>query len=82
MKMILSAVAVALALTSASALASHCPADMKKIDAALAKNPQLSSADMSKVTELRAKGEQQHNSGDHSGAVSTLGEAMKILGVK
>lgn len=82
MKAMLSAATVALALVSGSALAAHCPVDMKKIDAALAENPQLSSADMSKVKELRAKGEAQHKSGDHAGSVKTLGEAMQILGIQ
>ena len=33
-------VAAALALATASALAAHCPMDMKQIDAALAEKPQ------------------------------------------
>ena len=78
----MSAVALALALSSGAALAFHCPADMKKIDAALAKNPSLSSEQMSKVKELRATGEQLHNSGKHGESVEALAEAMKILGIK
>ena len=78
----LSAVALALALSSGTALAFHCPADMKKIDAALAKNPSLSSEQMSKVKELRATGEELHKAGKHGESVETLAEAMKILGIK
>jgi hypothetical protein len=54
---------------------------VKKVDAALAKNPQLSSADLDKVQELRAKGQQQHKSGQHGDAVSSLAEAKKMLGI-
>ena len=78
----LSAVALALALSSGAAVAFECPADMKKIDAALAKNPSLSSAQMSKVKELRASGEQLHKSGKHGESVEALREAMRILGVQ
>ncbi len=78
----LSAVALALALSSGAAVAFECPADMKKIDAALAKNPSLSSDQMSKVKELRASGEQLHNSGKHGESVKALREAMAILGIQ
>lgn len=77
-----SALALALALASTSALAFHCPGDMKKIDAALAKNPSLSSSDMAKVKELRAAGGDLHNSGKHTASVTVLAEAMRLLGVK
>lgn len=78
----LSTVALALALSSGTALASHCPADMKKIDAALAKNPSLDASQMSKVKELRTAGEDLHKSGKHHASVTVLGEAMRILGVE
>jgi len=68
-----------LALVSAQALAFHCPADMKKIDEAMAKNPQLSSDQMSEVKMLRAKGEELHKAGKHQESVDTLGKAMKLL---
>ena len=76
------AVALSLALVSTGALAFHCPADMKKIDGALAKNPQLSAAQMSDVKKFRAEGETFHNAGKHQEAVDTLAKAMGILGVK
>ncbi len=78
----LSAVALTLALSSGAVVAGECPADMKKIDAALAENPSLSSDQMSKVKELRASGEQLHKSGKHGESVKALREAMAILGVK
>ena len=69
-------------LLSTSAFAFHCPADMKKIDAALAKNPSLSADQMASVKELRASGEAKHKSGDHQGSVDDLAKAMKILGIE
>lgn len=39
-----SLIALAATLVAGSALAFHCPSDMKKIDEALAKNPKLSEA--------------------------------------
>lgn len=73
--------AAALAFLSAPAFAFHCPQDMAKIDEAL-KTAQLSEADMSRVRELRATGEEQHKAGDHAASVNTLGEAMGILGIQ
>jgi hypothetical protein len=67
------------ALAAAPAFAFHCPADMAKIDAALAKNPQLSAADMAEVKKLRANGEALHKAGKHQESVDTLAKAMKLL---
>lgn len=75
------AVLLATLFVSASALAFHCPADMKKIDDALAKSPKLSAEQMSEVKKLRADGETLHKAGKHQESVDTLGKAMKILGV-
>jgi hypothetical protein len=69
------------ALFSSAAWAFHCPADMKKIDDALAKKPALSAEQMAEVKKLRADGEAQHKAGKHQESVDTLGKAMKILGV-
>lgn len=69
------------ALFSSSALAFHCPADMKKIDAALATSPKLSDAQMSEVKQLRADGETMHKAGKHQESVDALAKAMKILGI-
>jgi hypothetical protein len=72
----------ALAFASASAFAFHCPADMKKIDAALAKNPKLSAQQMSEVKKYRADGEAFHKAGKHQESVDTLAKAMKILNIQ
>ena len=72
-------VAAALIGASGAAFAMHCPADMAKIDAALAKNPQLSAAEMAEVKKLRAEGEALHKAGKHQDSVDTLAKAMKIL---
>jgi len=76
------ALIVALALASSAAFAFHCPADMKKIDEALAKKPQLSSEQMAEVTKYRAEGETLHKAGRHQESVDTLARAMKILNIK
>ncbi|HSS28431.1 MAG TPA: hypothetical protein VLL50_10800 [Usitatibacter sp.] len=75
------ALAGTLIFASSVAFAFHCPKDMAAIDAALAKNPKLSAADMAKVKQLRAEGEVAHKAGKHQEAVDKLGEAMKILKV-
>jgi len=76
------ALLAALVLASASAFAFHCPADMKKIDAALAKNPTLSAQQAADVKKFRADGEALHKAGKHQASVDTLAKAMAILGVK
>jgi len=74
--------AAGFALASGAALAFHCPADMKKIDAAMAKNPKLSADQMAEVKKYRMEGEALHKAGKHQESVDTLGKAMKILDVK
>ena len=54
---------------------------MKKIDAALAGNPSLSSSQMASVEELRASGEANHKAGKHKQSVDDLAKAKKILGI-
>ncbi|RMD62032.1 MAG: hypothetical protein D6826_08410 [Alphaproteobacteria bacterium] len=76
------ALAATLTLAGQSALAFHCPLDMKKIDAALAAGAQVSADRMAAVKELRAAGEALHKKGQHHAAVAVLAEAMKILGIK
>lgn len=68
-------------LFSGSALAFHCPADMKKIDAALSANPTLSAEQMAEVKKLRADGEDLHKAGKHQESVDTLAKAMKMLNI-
>lgn len=68
-------------IISTSALAFHCPDDMKKIDTALAANPKLTAEQMSEVKKLRAEGETLHKAGKHQESLDTLGKAMKILAI-
>ncbi len=84
MKKLLPAAALAALVVGASApaLAFHCPKDMKKIDAALASGPQLTAAQMTQVTKLRAEGEAQHGAGSHQASVDSLAAALAILGIK
>ena len=76
------ALLIALALASATAFAFHCPADMKKIDEALAKNPSLSAAQLAEVKKYRADGEALHKAGKHQESVDTLAKAMAILKIQ
>lgn len=68
-------------MMASAAFAGSCPKDMKKIDAALAKNPSISASAMAKVTELRAKGEALHKAGQHKESVAALHAAEKLLGI-
>jgi len=79
MRMRVFAVAAAAVLIATPALASSCPRDMAAIDAALATNPQLSAAQMTRVKELRADGEAQHKAGNHRASVRTLARAKAML---
>ena len=76
------ALGAALLFAAGTALASHCPKDMKQIDEALAKNPKLSEAQMTEVKQLRAKGEEEHKAGNHKASEDTLAKAKNILGLK
>ena len=71
-----------LGLFTSAALAFHCPSDMRKIDAALAKNPPLTPEQMAEVKKYRADGEAFHKAGKHQDSVDTLAKAMKILNIK
>jgi hypothetical protein len=79
LRMLVGAVAFAIA---GGAFAFHCPADMAKIDAALAKNPKLSADKLAEVKKQRAEGEAFHKAGKHQEAVDVLAKAMKTLDVK
>ncbi|HLE94212.1 MAG TPA: hypothetical protein VI543_06465 [Sulfuricaulis sp.] len=78
----LTTLATVLLLISTSAFAFHCPKEMKKIDAALAAKPQLTSAQMTEVKKLRAEGETFHKAGKHQEALDALGKAQKILKIQ
>lgn len=71
---------VALAFASSTALAFSCPKDMKTIDDAIPK-AELSAAQMDEVKKLRAEGEKLHKEAKHKESVETLGKAKKILGM-
>ncbi len=75
-------IAAGLAFASSTAFAFHCPADMKKIDAALATNPKLTAEQMAEVRKQRADGEALHKAGKHQESVDTLAKAMKTLNIK
>ena len=75
------ALATALLFASGTALAMHCPKDMKAIDDALAKNPKLTTEQMQEVRKYRAEGEALHKAGKHQESIDTLAKAMKILGI-
>ena len=74
--------AAVMALLTASALAFHCPQDMKKIDDALAANPKLSTQQLAEVKKLRAEGEALHKAGKHQDSIDTLAKAMAILKIQ
>jgi hypothetical protein len=76
------ALGVAMLFAAGTAMAFHCPKDMKAIDDALAKNPKLTAAQMKEVKAHRAKGEELHKAGKHQESVDELGKAMKILDMK
>ena len=72
--------AFATGFLGAPALASHCPKDVKAIDAAL-KTSKVAAAQMSMVKALRDKGDADHKSGKHGDSIKSLHEAMKVLGI-
>ncbi len=74
--------AAVLTLATSAALAFHCPADMRKIDEAMAKNPKLSAQQLADVKKFRADGEALHKAGKHQESIDTLAKAMKILDIK
>ena len=76
-----SALFAATLLFASSAFAFHCPAEMKKIDDALAKKPNLTAAQMADVQKYRADGEALHKAGKHQESLDTLAKAEKILGI-
>ena len=73
-------VALSLVAFPAAALAHSCPSVMAEIDAALPAAT-LSEADMTKVKELRARGEEEHAAGNHDASMATLAEAKTLLGL-
>ena len=80
MKKLLVTVALVIAFASPVS-AKQCPKDMAAIDAAMA-SANLTKKDMTKVKDLRAKGEKLHKGGSHAQSVKALGEAKILLGLK
>jgi cytochrome c len=72
----------ALLFAAGSAMAFHCPKDMKAIDDALAKKPKLSEVEAKDVAKFRAEGETLHKAGKHQESIDTLAKAMKILKIE
>lgn len=69
-----------LAISMGSAFAHGCPGEMKAIDAKLP-GVKMDQAQMSKVKDLRAQGEQLHKEGKHTESMAALAEAKKLLGM-
>lgn len=59
-----------------TALASHCPKDVKLIDAALANQSNV------EAQALRDQGDALHKAGKHGESEAALHQAMKILGLQ
>jgi hypothetical protein len=74
-KLILASAIVAF---TSPAFAFQCPALMAQIDELLV-TAELSDADMARVVELRAAGEEFHAAGDHPNSEAALLEALEIL---
>jgi len=73
------ALAMAIAgLFASPAMAFHCPADAKAIDAAMSK-VQLDETARAQVQTLRDEGMALHEAGSHKEAVDKLSEAMRLL---
>jgi len=76
------ALGAGLLFATGTALASHCPSDVKAIDDALAKKPKLSEAQMKDVKAQRDAGEAAHKAGKHKDAEESLHKAMATLGIE
>jgi len=72
MKRMIVVVAGVSMLAAGSAMAFHCPADMAKVDAALAKNPQLPPDKLAEVKKQRADGKSLHKAGKHQESIDQL----------
>ena len=74
------AAVMAVALAS-PAFAGSCPGQIAAVDAALAKNPNLSAADKATVTKARADADAHHKAGKHAESVAEIAKAKKLLGL-
>ena len=73
--------AALLTLVATPAFAGQCPRLMREIDAALAQNPQVAADVLTRVKELRARGETLHKSSTHGDSIGVLNEAKGLLGI-
>ena len=74
---------LAAALTTVVAIpafAFQCPADIKRVEAAMA-GTQLDHEQRAEVHRLHAEGQRLHSEGKHPEAMAALTKAMQILGV-
>ncbi len=69
----------ALGAVTTPAFASHCPKDVKKIQAAMST---LDKSKMSMAKDAAAKGLALHKSGKHGEAIKVLHGALDALGIK
>lgn len=74
--------AITLLVFAAPAFASHCPKDVKLIDAALEQGTSLKAEELAEVKKLRDEGQALHKTGKHKESVEALHKAMDKLGMK
>ncbi len=74
--------AAAILFLATPAMAFQCPADVGKIDAAVAAGPALTAEQLAEVQKLRDEGDGLHSAGKHQEAVDTLAKAKAILGIE
>ena len=82
MKLRILVAAAAFVFVAGNAFAFHCPKEMKKIDDALAAQPNITAEQLAEVKSLRAEGEALHKQGKHQESLDTLEKAKKILNVQ
>ena len=72
--------ATLVAAAAAPALASQCPAHVKKIDAATA-DAKPGQERMAEVRRLRDEGQKLHGEGKHQASMEALAKAERMLGL-
>jgi hypothetical protein len=80
-KMMPYVLAMTISLFSFSAMAMHCPDDMKRIDEELAASPPITVEQLEMVKKLRAEGEALHKEGKHEESIKVLAKAMEMLNI-
>ncbi|HEY5701616.1 MAG TPA: hypothetical protein VIT83_05965 [Gammaproteobacteria bacterium] len=64
-----------------TAFAGSCPALMKKVDDALAANPDVDAETLAEIKKAREDGEKLHKDGKHDKSVEELNQALLLLGI-